>query len=300
MNLIVTGALQASSGDLKALENLGFQITVHPDERAGVPHPERYDAAICNNLFGYHDIRLFSNLKYIQLTSAGLDRVPLEYIREAGIRICNAAGVYSVPMAEFALWGVLELYKQGRFFADNQRAHRWEKHRGLKELAGKRVCIVGCGSVGSACAQRFAAFGCRVTGIATSGREQTYFDAVLPMEQLPGILGEADILVLALPLTETTRRLFDKAMFARLKPGAVFVNLARGAIVDTDALIRALETTLSGAVIDVFESEPLGADAPLWEIPNLILTPHNSFVGEHNHQRMMDLTIRNLKQWRQP
>lgn len=298
MNAIVTGALQASPEDVKALQALGLAVTVHPDERAPVPHPECFDIAVCNNLFGFHDIRTFSNLKYIQLTSAGMDRVPLEYLQEKGISICNAAGVYSVPMAEFALWGVLELYKQGSFFMDNQRSHRWEKHRGLRELAGKQICIVGCGSVGSECAKRFAAFGCHVTGIARAEREQAYFDAVLSMDRLAACLAGADIVVLALPLTEETRHLFDGAMFAAMKPGAVLVNLARGAIVDTDALLDALRTRLSGAVIDVFETEPLEAGSLMWEIPNLILTPHNSFVGEHNHQRMMELTIRNLKQWR--
>lgn len=298
MKALITGALGASEADLRALEALGLEITLHPDERAPIPAPERFEIAVCNGLFSFHDIRDFSNLKYIQLTSAGLDRVPVDYIRDAGIALRSAAGVYSVPMAEFALWGVLELYKQGRFFAENQRCHRWEKHRGLRELAGKQVCIVGCGSVGTACARRFAAFGCRVTGVARTGREQPFFDAVYPMADLPELLPGADIVVLALPLTADTRRLFGDAMFARMKPGSILVNLARGAIVDTDALIRALDTTLSGAVIDVFETEPLESGSPLWEIPNLILTPHNSFVGEHNHARMMDTVIRNLTQWR--
>ena len=120
-------------------------MTVHPDERAPVADPEDYEVAVCNNLFGFHNIDTFSNLKYIQLTAAGMDRVPLDRIREKGIELHNAAGVYSVPMAEFALWGVLELYKQGRFFAENQKHRRWEKHRNLRELSGRTVLIVGCG-----------------------------------------------------------------------------------------------------------------------------------------------------------
>lgn len=297
MRAIVTGALQANGADLAALVALGLEITLHPDERMAVPHPERFEIAVCNNLFLYHDIRAFTGLSFIQLTSAGLDRVPLEDIREMGIRLCSAAGVYSVPMAEFALWGALELYKQGRFFAKNQKNHRWEKHRFLRELAGKTVLIAGCGSVGSECAKRFAAFGCRVIGIATGRREQAYFEAVHPLSELPELLPGADIVVLALALTGDTRGLFDGAMFARMKPGSIFVNLARGAIVDTDALIGALNSRLSGAVLDVFETEPLPADSPLWEMENLILTPHNSFVGERNHTRMMDTLIRNLRSY---
>ena len=176
--------------------------------------------------------------------------------------------------------------------------HRWQKHRSLRELAGKTVCILGCGSVGTECARRFSAFGCRILGVARTVREQPFFDAVHTLDRLPGLLPEADVVVLALPLTDDTRQLFDSAMLDRMKRGSILVNLARGPIVNTDALIRALDARLSGAVIDVFETEPLPEDSPLWDIPNLIATPHNSFVGEHNHARMMELVLRNLRQWR--
>ena len=297
MKAIVTGALQPTPDDLAALEKLGLEVTVHPDERATVENPERFDIAVCNNLFGFHNIDTFSNLKYIQLTAAGMDRLPLDRIRSQGIALHNAAGVYSIPMAEFALWGVLELYKQGRFFAENQKLRRWEKHRNLRELAGRTVLIIGCGSVGSECARRFSAFGCRCLGLATTGRQQESFEAVHPMDHLEELVPLADILVLALPLTEQTRHLFDGAMFARMKAGSILVNLSRGAIVDTEALLAALSGPLSGAVIDVFETEPLPEDSPLWDAENLILTPHNSFVGEHNHARMMETVIRNLTDW---
>ena len=99
-------------------------------------------------LFLSHPIEKFTNLRYIQLTSAGFDRVPMEYVKVHNIEIRNARGVYSIPMAEFALCGVLQLYKQSRFFMENQKARTWEKHRRLLELSGKTVCIIGCGSVG--------------------------------------------------------------------------------------------------------------------------------------------------------
>ena len=300
MKAIVTGALQPTSDDLAALEKLGLEVTVHPDERAPVADPEDYEVAVCNNLFGFHNIDTFSNLKYIQLTAAGMDRVPLDRIREKGIELHNAAGVYSVPMAEFALWGVLELYKQGRFFAENQKHRRWEKHRNLRELAGRTVLIIGCGGVGSECARRFAAFGCKVLGVARAGRQQADFEAVFPMTELPRLLPEADILVLALALNEDTRHLFDEDKLARMKAGSILVNLSRGAILVEKALLKVLDGPLSGAVLDVFETEPLPEASPLWEKENLIITPHNSFVGEHNHGRMMELVLRNLRQWRNP
>lgn len=298
MKALVTGVLQATPADLDVLAHLGLSVTVHPDERTPVEHPEQYEIVVCNGLFLFNDISRFTALRFVQLTSAGLDRVPLEEIRRRGIRLCNASGVYSGPMAEFALWGVLTCYKQGRFFSENQGQHRWLKHRSLRELDGKTVGILGCGSVGSACAGRFAAFGCTVLGVATSAREQRFFDAVYPMEQLDTLLPRLDILVLALPLTADTHHLLDEKRLSLLKEGAVLVNLARGAIVETEALLSALEHHLSGAVLDVFETEPLPRDHPLWAHPNVILTPHNSFVGEHNHSRMMELLIRNLTDWR--
>lgn len=295
MKVLITGAFSLTPELRQKLENLGLEITFHADERARVEDPKGFEAVICNGLFLYNDIARFEKLRFIQLTSAGLDRVPVDYCREKGIRIENARGVYSAPMAEFALWGVLQLYKQGKFFTENQRSHRWEKHRGLLELAGKTVCILGCGSVGTECAKRFEAFGCRVLGIATSAREQAHFEAVMELDSLMDVLPQADIVVLTLPLSEQTKHLFSRAAFEAMKPGSILVNLARGAIVDTTAMIEALQNKLGGAVLDVFEEEPLGEDSPLWDMENVVLTPHNSFVGEGNRQRLIDTVLRNFQ-----
>lgn len=294
MKTIVTGALFADEQDMETLRRCGLDITLHPDERQPVVHPEQYEVAICNNLFSFHDIASFSRLRYIQLTSAGCDRVPLDYIRAHNITLHTARGVYSVPMAEHAVAGVLQLYKQSRFFLENQTQHRWEKHRGLMELGGKTVCVVGCGSVGTACAQRFAAFGCRVIGVDIAPRKDDAFVEIQPLPQLHNALTSADVVILTLPLTTDTRHLFDRAAFEAIKPGAVLVNIARGAVVDTAALRWALEAHLYGAVLDVFEEEPLSPEDPLWDHKHVILTPHNSFVGEHNHRRMMELVLQNL------
>ncbi len=295
MKTIITGAFQASEEDFDRLRHLGLEITYHKDERQPVDHPEQYEAAICNGLFLYTPIEEFTNLKYIQLTSAGMDRVPLDYIREHGIIIHNARGVYSVPMAEFAVCGVLQLYKQSRFFAENQHAHKWEKHRGLLELCGKNVCIVGCGSVGTECAKRFSAFGCHVIGVDLHPREDAAYEVIHPIGALLLTLACADIIVLTLPLTEETRHLIDNRALETMKSGAILVNIARGAIVDTDALIEALTTHLGGAVLDVFEEEPIAQTALLWDMENVILTPHNSFVGEGNRERMYVAVLENLK-----
>lgn len=297
MNLLITGAWQGAKENIAAIEAMGHTVAFLQFEKDGLPCEYSWvEGIIGNGLFLHHPIEKFTNLKYIQLTSAGFDRVPMDYVKEHGIAIHNARGVYSVPMAEFAIGGVLQLYKQAAFFHENQKQHRWEKHRRLLELDRKTVGILGCGSVGSECAKRFAAFGCRVVGIATTARTQEHFDAVYAMDQLDAVLVQADVLVLTLPLMEQTRRLMNRARFAALKPGAILVNIARGGIVDPQAMVEALESNrLGGAVLDVFEEEPLNEASPLWDLENVVLTPHNSFVGEGNRARLNAAILRNIE-----
>jgi phosphoglycerate dehydrogenase-like enzyme len=221
----------------------------------------------------------------------------MDYAETHGITVCNARGVYSVPMAEYALWGVLTLYKEGRFFARNQTARRWDKHRGLRELYGKRVTVVGCGSIGTECAIRFSAMGCRVVGADLYPRKDTAYEAIYPVDILSDGLPQTDILVLTLPLTDATRHLIGREELAALPDGAVVVNISRGGVLDTDALTEALSQRELYAVLDVFEQEPLPEEHPLWGLPNAIVTPHNSFVGEGNGARLADVITENLKRF---
>ena len=293
MNILVTGAFQLNSGERKQLEAAGHRVFVHPDERAPVDYPERYEAVVCNGLFLYNSIELFTSLRVIQLTSAGLDRVPLDDIRARGIELHNAAGVYSVPMAEFAVCGILQLYKQSRFFAANQAQHKWEKHRGLLELSGKRVCILGCGGVGREIAKRLKAFGCHITGVNRTVRELPDFDEVLPLDKLAETAAACDILVCCIALMPETRGIVSKEVFDRLPAGAILVNVARGALTDGAALTAWLQSD-GHAVLDVFEEEPLPETSPLWDMENVLLTPHNSFVGEGNRARLWETIKENL------
>ena len=296
MKILVTGAWQCTEAQLDELRRLGNEIVFMQNEKDELPvSPSEIEGVICNGLFLYHSIEDFANLRYIQLTSAGFDRVPMDYVSAKRIKICNARGVYSVPMAEFALAGVLQLYKQSEFFINNQKAHKWDKHRGLLELHGKNVCIVGCGNVGTECAKRFNAFGCVTYGVDLYPRKDENYKEMYALAELDKAIGCADIVVLTLPLTEETRHLFNKERLEKTKKGAVLVNITRGAVVDTNALIEALTNHLGGAVLDVFEEEPLGENSPLWDMENVILTPHNSFVGEHNKDRLWELIKKNLE-----
>lgn len=296
MNLLVTGAWTDAKAHLKHIEELGHSVVFMQMEKDDFPcEPEWVEGVICNGLFLYHPISDFPNLRFIQLTSAGFDRVDMEYVRDHDIEIHNARGVYSIPMAEYAVCGVLELYKQTRFFHANQLAHNWEKHRGLKELFGKTITVVGCGSVGTECAKRFRAFDCRVIGIDIATRYDDAYEKILPFEMLDSALTATDILVLTVPLTEGTLRLLDRKRLQLLPESAVVVNISRGKVVDEAAIIELLqENRLAGAVLDVFEEEPLPPDSPIWNTKNLIATPHNSFVGEGNAERLNETILHGI------
>ncbi len=298
MKILVTGAFNCAENQLDYIKNLGNDVVFMQNEKDDIPcNAEEIEGVICNGLFLYHDVKAFKNLKYIQLTSAGFDRVPMGEVNRLGIKIFNARGVYSIPMAEFALTGVLSLYKESRFFFENQLQKSWVKNRKIKELFNQSVCVVGAGSVGTECAKRFKAVGCKVIGVDLYPREDEAFEKIYPLDKLDFALSGADVIVLTLPLTEQTRGLFNKHRFGVMKNGCVFVNISRGAVVDEVALVGALQSKkLYGACLDVFEEEPLSPQSPLWDYPNVIITPHNSFVGNNNNERLFKLILENLKE----
>lgn len=297
MKLLLTGAIKYTDEQIEYLKSLGNDIVYVQDERNKIDFDvSDIEGVVCNGLFLYNDIRHFKKLKYIQLTSAGFDRVPIDYINEHDIKIYNARGVYSIPMSEFALCGVLQFIKQSRLFYKNQNNHIWEKSRTLGELSGKKVIIVGAGNIGSEVAKRFSAFDASVIGVDITDDDRKYFDKVELLDNLDEQLKIADIVILTLPLTDSTREMFDKSKFDLMKKSSIFVNIARGPLVVESDLINSLKSgDISGAVLDVFEEEPLNENSPLWDMDNVILTPHNSFVGENNNKRMFNVIVDNLE-----
>lgn len=297
MKLLVTGAFKITPEETEKLASLGYEIYFMPDERSAVPENipcEEIEAIICNGLFLYTSPEKFPKLRIVQLTSAGLDRVPMDYMESHGIKVFNARGVYSAPMAEFAVGSVLGFYKRTAFFSAAQSEHRWEKHRGLEELGGKRVVIIGAGSVGRACADRFRAFGCEIIGVDRK-TDIDDFDEVYPISDIRAAVSAGDIVIFCLPLTKETEHIANGELFSAMGDKTVIVNISRGGIIDTDALISELKSGRLRAALDVFESEPLNADSELWDLPNAVITPHNSFVGDGNRARLFSLIINNLK-----
>lgn len=299
MNLLLTGCFKYSEDQMKSLRSLGYTVYFMQQEKDELPlEAAEVDAAVCNGLFLSHDIDTFSRLKLIQLTSAGYDRVPVEKIKKWGIELYNARGVYSTPMAEWAVFRVLEHYKQGWFFRKEQEAGRWTKHRGLREVAGIKVAVVGAGNVGQEVAKRFQAFGAETTGFDIHTNETVGFDHMALTETLRECVGEYDVVVVTAPLLPSTRGLINCEILMAMQQDAVLVNIARGGLIDQQAMYEVLsERKDLFAALDVFENEPLTADNPLWKLDNVAVSPHNSFVSNGNNKRMFAVMYQNLKKF---
>jgi phosphoglycerate dehydrogenase-like enzyme len=216
------------------------------------------------------------DLKLIQCTSAGVENyTPFDWLRP-GVTLTNASGVHAGKIAEFGLMAALMLHERVPAMATNQRHHLWKRElRGL--AAGRRVLIHGVGALGGAVAERLRNAGFRVTGVRRSDKPHPAIDHMTTPERFREALPRAEILILACPLTPETRGIIGTRELALLPPGAALLNIARAGVVDHAALACALETGhLSGAILDVFEKEPLPENSPLWDVRNLMIFPHVS------------------------
>lgn len=296
MKLLVTAAFGTDEQRLESLRALGHDVVVMVDERGPLPAGARdAEGVVCNGLFLHHDHREFPHLRFVQLTSAGLDRAPVDQLRARDVALFNAQGVYSVPLAEWVVLQLLQVAKRAAFFHRNQGERRWKKTRDLTELAGRTACIVGFGDVGREVAKRLRAFDVRILAVNTVATPSPLADEAHGVDALGAALAQADFVVLTVPLTPATRHLIDDAALAQMKPDAVLVNVARGGVVDAAALLRALEAgRFSGVALDVFETEPLDPASPLWGFERVLVTPHNAFVSDRVAERLLRVTLANL------
>lgn len=205
-------------------------------------------------------------LRAVQLVSAGVE--PWLGVVPPGVRLFSGRGVHGSSTAELAIGGMLAVLRELPRFEDARRAHHWDRSF-TSGLAGRRVLVLGAGDIGARVAQVVRILDADATLVARSARP-----GVQTLDALPGLLPEHDIVVVAVPHTPETHGLVDAAFLAALPDGALLVNVARGAIVDTEALLRELTARRLFAYLDVTDPEPLPADHPLWDAPNLLLTPH--------------------------
>jgi phosphoglycerate dehydrogenase-like enzyme len=239
-----------------------------------------------------------ADLRWIQSASAGVDSLLFPALAASQVVLTNARGVFDEAMAEYVVGLILFFSKGLHGVLERQRDHRWE-HRETEMAKGKRVLVVGVGSIGRAIGSRCLDLGMLVRGVGTTARGgDDVFRVVHGADELADAVAWADYVVAVLPGTPATTHAFDAATFAAMKPTARFINVGRGSTVEEDALVDALrEGRLAGAALDVFEDEPLAEDHPLWDLPNVVVSPHMSGDFAGWRQALVELFLDNLRRY---
>lgn len=287
------------NNNMDKVRELGYEVTVI-DEKTAVFSEALKDTEVlvCYNPFDTLDISLLKKLKYIQLSSIGIDQLPMNYVKEASVIVSNNRGGYSVPMGEWVVMKMLELLKGSFGLYRNQMNRIWKMDTSILELFGKTVGFIGTGSIAIESAKRLQGFGVKVLGLNTNGRPIEYFHRCFRINEIDNMLAQCDIIVITIPSTKETYHLLDESKFNIMKTGTFIINVARGNIIDEKALIHNLKSRkLAGAALDVFEEEPLKKDSELWELQNVSITPHNSWISEMRNIRRWNVIYENLKRY---
>lgn len=237
-----------------------------------------------------------NQLKWVQTFSAGVDSLPLEQLAQANVTLTNARGTNAENIAQQTLGYMLVYERKLYSILLEQQKHRWNRDHHFSELTGKTAVLFGTGQIGSHIARLAKAFGMHVVGINRHGEALENFDEVTTFEAGISLLKDADYVITSLPLTPATKDYFNADLFAKMGPQTFFINVGRGASVVTADLDAALRNgQLAGAAVDVTNPEPLPADNPLWDAPNIIITPHDAGFSDQINQRVWQLIIKNVK-----
>ena len=243
-------------------------------------------------------IRRGRNLRLVQLNSAGTDGYTAPGVLPEGAVLCNATGAYGLAIAEHMLGLVLELKKKLYLYRDQQKMQVWKDCGTVSAVYGSTTLVIGLGDIGGEFGRRMRALGSHVIGVVRTARPAPdYVDELCTMEDLPDLVGRADIITSSLPGGPSTYQIYDEKFFAGMKPSAIFINVGRGNAVKTDALLHALqEGKLAGAALDVTDPEPLPAGHPLWNVPNVLITPHiaGGFHLQETWDNIVCIAARNL------
>jgi len=245
-------------------------------------------------------IDLARNVKWVQTTSSGVGQLVVNLgLQHSDVIVTTASGVHAGPLAEFFMLGVLMHFKRLSHLKSEQNAHHWKRYCG-DDLSGKVLAIVGAGRVGRHIAEVGRCFEMRVIAsdveLAPDRAAELGFEKIFPNTGLHQMLAEADVVVLSVPHTPDTERMIDAHAFGAMKEGVVFVNIARGQVVDEHALIEAMRSGRIGfAVLDVFAIEPLPQDSPIWDMPNIIVSPHSASTVASENAKITDIFCHNLR-----
>lgn len=314
--LLVSHQLHAERGADLATQaraaGLALELVVLPADPEGRLADADYARLDCaffsNDVFPVHSRQFFSTvrkapaLQWLHVFNAGVDHPIYTEMLQRGVRLTTSAGAISEPIAQTAMTGLLMLARNFPRWLAGQHARRWDPARVPdfpRDLVGQTVLILGLGSIGTEIARLARVLGLKVIGMRRGPqRADDPVDELHPPGKLAELLPRADWLIITCPLTTDTRGLISAGMLARLPQGARILNIARGEIIDETALIAALrEGHIGGAYLDVFAQEPLPAESPLWNLPNVIVSPHNSGSAAGNDGRVYRMFIANLERW---
>lgn len=286
--------------NMNKIRGLGYEVILRSEKELYFSEEiADIDVLVCYNPFKTLDISKLSSLKLIQLSSVGIDQVPIEILRENNITLTNNKGGYSIPIGEWIVLKLLEMIKNSKSFYQKQLEKRWKVDTSLLELYGKTIGFIGTGSIATEAAKRLKGFEVNILGVNTSATNTEYFDKCYSIDNLKDMIRNCDAIVVTIPYTEKTHHLINHEMFQEMKDGVYLVNIARGSIIDESSMIENLNNgKLKGAALDVFEKEPIDADSPLWEMQNVIVTPHNSWMSEVGNVRRFNIIYENLKRYK--
>ncbi|NML43879.1 D-2-hydroxyacid dehydrogenase [Ramlibacter sp. G-1-2-2] len=246
-------------------------------------------------------MRAAPGLQWMHVPSAGVDRPVFQALMRRGVRVTNSSGANAEAVAHTAIMGVMVLARGGLHWMHAQREHRWAPLRGPEaqaDLSGQVAIVVGHGPIGRHIARLLEALGLRVHKLRHTPQPGDAALGIHGYDALRALAAEAHWLVIACPLTDATRRLVDAQVLAALPRGACIVNVGRGGVLDEDALLAALASGyIAGAHLDVFEQEPLPADSPFWDLPNVLVSPHNAGSSRQYRERSVRMFIDNLRRW---
>jgi D-2-hydroxyacid dehydrogenase (NADP+) len=248
---------------------------------------------------------LAKKLKWIHCTAAAVTQLMYPELRQSGIEVTNASGIHSIPMAEHILGTLIALARRFPDCFRYQQQSRWAPQEWWdapvrpRELHGQTMLLIGFGAIGRAVAKVVKPLGMRVWAVTRSGTgDEKLAEKIVPASRRDEALPQADFIVLAAPETPETHQMIGAPQFARMKPSAYFLNVARGALIDEAALIAALEQhIIAGAALDVTSEEPLPPESPLWKTANLFITPHVSAISDRLWERQTELVMENLERW---
>ena len=296
-NIVVLN--QLAKRHIKMLQDVTDNITVNvADISTAIPFMRDADILAA---WGWDDIRELClqapNLKWVNALSAGVENIPFSDLQSRSITVTNSKGIHGIPVAEHVFSLILAFSRGLNHFIRNQQNSLWQRVP-VNEIHEKSIGIIGLGSIGRKIAQTAKNLGMKVYACKSTMTDEIFVDCLFSTNQLPSLLSEADFVVLAVPLTDETNNFFRLDHFKMMKKSAYFINISRGAVVCEPDLLEALrQGEIQGAGLDVFAHEPLPNSSPLWQMSNVIITPHVAALSPVYLDRAVKLFADNLNRF---